>query len=378
LHIAFLTSEYPPLPSGGIGTSIQNLSRELVKQGHRVTVIGWGKKAEFDDEGVKVRCLEATRIPKMGWLINRLVAAHELNRMVREEGLDIVESPDWSGLSAGMKLDCPLVIRCHGTDTYFGKLQNYKPRWSVYLAEKMALRQAQSVVSVSRFTAETTQELFHLNKKIGVIPNGVNVNQFSLENLNLEENSLILYFSTLVRKKGLLELADIFSKLAAENSSVKLLLVGRDSPDLQTGSPSTWELFKKKITPDILKRVMYVGPKRPDEIVNFVHQSTVCVFPSFAETFGLAWTEAMACGKAVVASNIGWAKEIIEDGVSGILIHPTDHIAYVAAIRDLLDNPEKRRQMGENARIRVEQLFSIQRVAELSVEWYKTVINAQN
>ncbi len=377
MHIAFLTSEYPPLPSGGIGTSIQNLSRELVKQGHRVTVLGWGKKTEFEDHGVRVRFLEATRIPKMGWLINRIFAAHELNRMVHEEGLDIVEAPDWLGLSAGMKLDCPLVIRCNGSDTYFGSLLGYKPRWSIYQAEKMSLHQAQGVVSVSSFTAEITQKLFHLKKTIGVIPNGINLSQFSFDNSIQEEKSLILYFGTLVRKKGVLELAEIFSKVLSRNPSARLLLVGRDSIDRQTGI-STWTLFQRKLNPSSLKRIEYVGSKQPDEIASFIRLATVCVFPSFAETFGLAWIEAMACGKAVVASNIGWAKEIIEDGVSGILIHPTDHLAYADEICDLLANPEKRRLMGQKARNRVEQLFSIQRIAELSLEWYKEMINAQN
>ena len=82
MHISFLTTEYPPLPSGGIGTSIKNLAHALVNLGHRVTVIGWGPETEFDDDGVHVKFLGHTKIPKMGWFLNRKRAEKELNRLV--------------------------------------------------------------------------------------------------------------------------------------------------------------------------------------------------------------------------------------------------------------------------------------------------------
>jgi hypothetical protein len=72
MHVGFLTLEYPPLPTGGIGTSLRTLGRALVAQGHRVTVVGWGPKLETEDEGVRVRFLGDSAFPKMGWLLNRL------------------------------------------------------------------------------------------------------------------------------------------------------------------------------------------------------------------------------------------------------------------------------------------------------------------
>ncbi len=375
MHIAFLTSEYPPHKTGGIGTSIQNLARELVRQGYRVTVLGTGKQKEWVDNGVKIRFLEQTRMPKMGWFSNRLRIVHKINRMVANEGLDIVEAPDWTGLSAGMKVKCPLVVRCHGSDTYFGGLLGYHPRWSVYQAEKLALIQADGVAAVSRFAAVKTQESFNLSGEIQVIPNGINLEYFQPHHC-LEEDGLILYLGTLVRKKGVLDLAEIFSLLVARYPSARLVLVGRDSSDRQTGAKSTWELFQNVASPQALQRTKYLGAQPANEIVGFVQRATVCVSPSYAEAHPLSWIEAMACEKPVVASNIGWASEIIEDGVSGTLIHPTDHTAYADALINLLDNPEKRRNMGQKARERVERLFSIQKVAGLSLDWYKDVIAA--
>ncbi len=122
----------------------------------------------------------------------------------------------------------------------------------------------------------------------------------------------------------------------------------------------------------------YVGPQPYSDMRKWISKAAVCVFPSYAEALPLSWLEAMACSKAVVASNIGWASEIIESGVSGILIHPTDHLAYADTIINLLDNPDKQRKMGQSARERVERMFSIQRVTELSIDWYRSVINVYN
>jgi glycosyltransferase involved in cell wall biosynthesis len=379
MNIAYLTSEYPPYKTGGIGTSIQNLARELVCQGHQVTVLGNGEQKTWSDNGVNVRFLGQTKIPQMGWILNRLRMVHEINRIVVAEKLDIVEAPDWTGLSAGMKINCPLVVRCHGSDTYFGSLLGYRSRLSVYWAEALSLRQANQVVAVSRFAADETCKIFHLSRPIGVIPNGVDLKQFQPHSLNNKENELlILYFGTLVRKKGVLDLAKIFSIVVSRYPSARLILVGRDSADRQTKQPSTWELFKQEASEQAVNSTEYVGPQPSNEVVDFIHRAAICVFPSYAETFGLAWVEAMACGKPVVASSIGWAGEIIEDGVSGILIHPSQHAAYASAIIDLLEHSEKRKSMGQNARKRAEQLFSIQRTAELSLNWYKDVIDAQN
>ncbi len=230
MHIGFITNEYPPLPSGGIGTSIRNLGRALVQQGHRVTVVGWGQKIEFEDQGVKVRFLQETHTPKMGWLLNRNFAAHELNRMVREEGLDIVEAPDWGGLSAGMNLDCPLVICCNGSDTYFGSLLGYRPRLSVWLAEWLGLHRANGIIGVSKFTANKTQRIFHIASPFQVIPNSIDLNLYPKE-FGKTEDDLILYFGTLVRKKGVLDLATIFSKIVEKNEFAHMLLIGRDTND---------------------------------------------------------------------------------------------------------------------------------------------------
>ena len=162
MHCGFLSTQYPPAQAGGIGSSIQSLAREMVREGHRVTVLGWGREQSFEDHQVRVRFLGETSIPRMGWLLNRRLVQSEIARLVREEDLRIVESPDWCGPSAGLRARCPLVVRCHGSDSYFARFEERRPRHSVALAERLALRSASSVAAVSAFTAKESRKIFDL------------------------------------------------------------------------------------------------------------------------------------------------------------------------------------------------------------------------
>ena len=375
MHISFLTSEYPPLRHAGIGTSIRNLARALVTSGHRVTVLGWGENAEFEDQGVRVRFFGDSTFPKMGWFLNRRSAQHELNRLVRDQKIDIVEAQDWCGLSAGMRLDCPLTIRCHGSATYFAHLLRERVRPSVRWAESLALKQADSVVAVSRFTAESTSQLFGLTRPVGVIPNGVDTSYFLPGRPEEVIPASILYLGTLVRKKGVLDLCQVFSKVVKECPEARLRLIGRDVPDTLTGSPSTWEVCHSSLSPEAAKRVEYLGLQPHEKVLDHIRQATLCVFPSYAEALPLAWLEAMACAKAVVAYDIGWAPEIIRSGVEGILVPQAGLDSLTEAIVALLHDGDRTRRMGKAARRRVELEFASHVVAASAVEYYGTVLN---
>lgn len=381
MHIGFLTTEYPPLPSGGIGTSIRNLARALVAMGHRVTVIGWGAATEFEDQGVKARFLSDTHLPKTGWFINRLRVQRELRRLVAKENLQIVEAPDWGGLSAGLQPGCPVVVRCHGSAVYFAHLLHEKVRPSVRLAERMVLTQADGVVAVSRFAADITAQLFGLKKSLGVIPNGIDLSQFEPgppEEIAPNTPNTLLYLGTLVRKKGVLDLCRAFSRVVEQFPEARLRLIGRDAADRQTGAPSVWALCREMLSLRARARVEYLGVRPYAEVQDYVRQAAVCVFPSHAEAMPLSWLEAMACVKPVVAYDIGWASEVVAHERTGLLVPLGDVEKLSAAIVRLLCDGALRNHFGAAGRRQVEAKFSAQAVAKQSVAWYRNVINEQN
>ena len=77
--------------------------------------------------------------------------------------------------------------------------------------------------------------------------------------------------------------------------------------------------------------------------------------------------------KAIVASNIGWANEVIDNQENGFLVSPTNHLEYANRITDLLENSKLQTQFGYAARKKVLERFSIEIVAKQSISFYKTV-----
>jgi len=391
LHLVFLTPEYPPLPSGGIGVFVRALARLLTAQGHTVTVLGWkdGDARSWEDAGVRVRFLAASRLPGCGWLLNRWRAQQFIRRLVLSEGVDLVEAPDWCGPSAGMRFPCPVVIRCHGSATYFGHLLHERVRFRVRLAERLALRQAASVAAVSRFCADTTAALFGRpptelasatptslpSKTIRVIYNGVDTTRLHVARETEREPGIILYFGTLVRKKGALDLPAIFNRVAASCPQARLRVIGRDNPDRGTGAASIWQQMQAAFSCEARQRVEYLGPLPHEALQAQIRCAAVCVFPSYAEALPLTWLEAMACGKAIAGYELPWAREAV-GADAGRLSPPGDTAALADILLGLLANQEVRAKLGVQARQRVEACFSEERMLAETLNWYAEVIKS--
>ena len=121
----------------------------------------------------------------------------------------------------------------------------------------------------------------------------------------------------------------------------------------------------------------YLGKIPYTEVQIHIKNAHVCTFPSFAETLGMVTIESMALQKPVVNTSIGWAQELINDGVNGFLVHPTETDFYVKRILKLFNNPLLCESMGKAARQQVEVNFDIVKNADINIEYYKnTIANA--
>ena len=171
-----------------------------------------------------------------------------------------------------------------------------------------------------------------------------------------------------------MELPLIFNKVIKENSTAKLILIGKDVPDIISGSTSTWEMMQNLFSEKALANTSYIGSVPYSEIKGYIEQASVCVFPSFAEALPVSWLEAMAMKKAIVASNIGWGKEVVEDGISGFLVHPTQYQLFAEKLNLLLKNDVLAKQLGGNARERIEMVFNIDKITAQNILFYKKTI----
>lgn len=381
MKIAFLTSEYPHPKtnfSAGIGTSIFNLCSGLMSQGHEVTIVLYGQDQDefFTENGISFYKIKNVKLKGFSWWLTQKKIQKLIVHLVDSNKVDIVEVADWTGISSNIKLNCPLVVKLHGSDTYFCHLDSRPVKIVNQLREKRALQKADAWSSVSQYVAEMTQKLFALKNDFQVIPNGIDLEKFTLnQSTGFENQQTILYFGSIIRKKGLLELPLIFNEVVKKNQQAKLVLVGRDTPDIITKNSSTWQMMQQLFDNQAKNKVSYLGSVSYDEIKKHIASSSICVFPSFAEALPVSWLEAMAMQKAIVASNIGWATEIIDEDIDGYLADPQNHKQYAEKINLLLQNDVLRAKMGQKAREKIEQKFSKEIVAQQNAAFYEKVLS---
>lgn len=378
MTIAFLTPEYPHAKtgsSGGIGTSIKNLAIGLLAQGFSVRVMVYGQNAEdvFDDNGIIVQQIRNLKLKGLSWWLTRKKLEYLINQLYAHQEIDLVEAPDWTGITSFIQpKKCPVVIRLHGSDTYFCHLDQRPVKWNNKFHERRALKKADGLLSVSQYTADVTNVIFRLHKEFTIIPNSIDINWFD-DNRNDCRNggNVILYFGSLIRKKGLLELPFIFNEVVKMSPCARLILIGMDVPDIVSGNASTWAMMQSLFTSAALQNVSYLGSVDYQDITEHIKTASLCVFPSFAEALPVSWIEAMAMQKPIVASNIGWANEVIEDGVEGFLVNPKDHLKYAQRILEVLENPKIQENFGVAARKKAVSKFSTEIVSKQSILFYK-------
>ncbi|WP_130734325.1 glycosyltransferase family 4 protein [Flavobacterium sp. J27] len=381
MHIAFLTPEYPHAKTkhaGGLGTSIKNLVAALVKENVTVSIFIYGQNCsqQFSENGVHFHLIEDKKYPFLKWFWYRMYLQNYINKACKENKINVIEAPDWTGITAFMSFVVPLIIRFHGSDTYFCQLEKRKQKWKNRLFETLAARKAKICIAPTHFAGKESARLLGVPMhKVHTIHYGLDLEQFKNETPAVYENGLILYIGTIIRKKGVFELPAIFNSIRKNHPEAKLILIGNDSGDIQTNSASTWELLQKQFHIDDLINVSYLGKIPYLEVQTYIKKANVCIFPTYAETLGMVTIESMALQKPVVNSNIGWAKELMEDGKSGFLVYPSNHLEFADKISMLLRDNQKVMTMGAFARSYVEANFDIQNIAKKNITLYKNVIS---
>jgi len=378
MKIAFLTPEYPHpelTRSGGLGTSIKNLAVRLVASGVKVTVfvVFQDQDEVYEDDFVKIISIEHKKHGFLGWYKERKRIQKIIQKEITKELISLVEAPDWTGISAFMKFSVPLVIRLNGSDGYFCKLDNRKQKFKNFVFEKIALKNADEIISASTFTGILTKNIFGLKNDIVTIHNSIDVDQFLPNNSEINIGQ-ILYFGTIIRKKGVLELAKAFNIVVEKSSNANLLLVGKDAIDVFTKT-STMQLFYDLLSPSARASVNHFQEVPYGEIKTYIHKANVVVLPSFAEAFPMTWLETLALEKPLVSSNIGWANELMVNNTTGFTVDPSNHEVFALKIIKLLENPKLCESFGKAGRLRVVENFSTQKTTNQNIEFYKSVIN---
>jgi colanic acid/amylovoran biosynthesis glycosyltransferase len=206
--------------------------------------------------------------------------------------------------------------------------------------------------------------------RLHVIHCGVDPGQFGMRD-HSGQGRRLLFVGRLSAVKGVLVLLHAMARLRRRFTDVVLTLVG-DGPD-RGRIERTVEALELK------EHVALLGYRSTEEVRELLVHADVFVLPSFAEGVPVVLMEAMASGVPVVASRIAGIPELVEDGVSGVLVPPANSDALARAITRLLEDPSLRRRLAERGRAVVEREFDIRReVAKMACLFEQTLRTGQD
>ena len=392
MHICFLLSAFHSTSVGGGAESyVSTLADALVEQGHRVSIIAFGQA----DHSKSQVCLTEVEKPNLHWFLYRgLPVARSLAMPVREiewsrriwsalaalhheHPVDVVETGETlvlQQLVSGRKP--PLVVRGHGNPLAIKRFGDMRANVGDRLGRRLQLagmRRAHAITAVSKFqAAELARELSLPIEAIRVIPNPISpvLLQEALEKPASEVSKpVVLYTGRIELNKGSLDLLRSVKRVAESFSEVEYVIAGG-----RHNSINDETLERALAAGDTREHVRVLGHVPWQQLAEWYRRATVFVMPSHYETFGISVIEAMAFGLPVVATNVGGLPEIVEDGVTGILVPPKDPDALAEAVIQLLRDPQLRRRLGQAARDRVVSEFRIERVVEQTLKVYETVL----
>ena len=175
-----------------------------------------------------------------------------------------------------------------------------------------------------------------------------------------------VFIGRLVRDKGINELVEAFERLNKEYPNTRLLLVGRQEPELDPLKPETI------VKIDNNKNIEAVGQQ--SDVRPWLAASDAFVFPSYREGFPNVVIEAGAMDLPSIVTDINGSREIIIEGKNGTIITPRDTDALYMAMKSFLEQPDKRTQMASNARPIVASRYEQSYVRTCLKEYYKEIL----
>lgn len=377
MKILMLTWEYPPRIVGGIARVVHDLSKRLIKDGHDVTVVTYrdGDTPYYeDDKGVKVYRVDNYMIRPnnfIDWILqlnfNMVAKASEI--IAKEGNFDVIHAHDWLVANSAKTLKhaygIPVVSTIHATES--GRNSGVHDETQRYIndTEWMLTYESTEVIVNSNYMKGHIQGLFGLPfDKINVIPNGINLNNFTGVERDYEfrrqyaadNEKIILYMGRLVYEKGIQHLISAMPKILNGYHDAKLLIAGKGGmiDDLRAQVEHM----------GIGNKVYFTGYLNAKQVQKMYKCADVAVFPSTYEPFGIVALEAMLAGVPTVVSDTGGLNEIIEHGVTGMKSYTGNANSIADSILTLLYDQQLCSIVSKNAKAKVKQEYNWNKIAQ--------------
>ena len=334
-----------------------HVAHELRRQGHAVTVwtVDRGEGlGRIQHDGLEVRYLptplpasSATKI--LGFLRVAPAAWRHWMSAWRDFRPDVLHVQCFGpnglyALALRKSRKTPLIVSTHG-ETFADDHDAFSHSLLLRSGLKYALRDADVVTGCSQMVLDDLSERFGSTKGV-VVPNGVELTSAKPAPglLSQAESPSVFALGRVERMKGFDLLIEAFARASVPPGTV--LTVGGDGSELA----SLRDLVRQR---DLSDRVSFLGNLSPSEVAHQMSTASLVVVPSRREAFGIVVLEAWRAGAPLIATSRGGPRDLVRDGVDGLVIDPEDTAALAGAITRVLAEPELARRLGKAGAERV-------------------------
>jgi len=392
VRVAILTREYPPEVYGGAGVHVEYLARELARL-DELTVHCWGAER---DGAVAHRSWDALDGDAPHLAALRAMSI-DLAMTAAVEGAELVHSHTWyanlAGHLAKLVYDVPHVATVHSLEPLRPwKAEQLGGGYALSsFCERTALEAADAVVAVSNgMRADVLAAYPAIDPdRVHVILNGIDADEYRPDRGTgvLVRHGVdpgrpsVVFVGRITRQKGVPHLLE--AARAFDPSAQLVLCAGApDTPEIAAEVERGVERLRAE-----RDGVIWLDQMLPKaEVIQLLSHATVFACPSIYEPLGIVNLEAMACEAAVVATATGGIVEVVQDGVTGLLvpfeaapgsIEPRDPAGFAAAIAErvnaLLADPGRAAAMGRAGRRRAVEAYDWAAIARQTSELYRSL-----
>lgn len=370
LRVCLVSQQLGEVKSG-VGVYTRNVARKLLADGHSVTLICPRERASTDIPGLRLELVsgKGTGTSHIRWLMLSRRFGRALRALRRQQKFHLVHFTD-----AREALFCPLrgIPAVGNMNDYYFAVAPRSPlvfkrdyvdwpiRWAYYntvrLLEQRALGKLTAVICNSHHTKDVLVEQYRLtSERLPVIYKSIDLSQYTFQPRRLEDgHPSVLFIGGNVQRKGLPTLVRAAPLVLQAFPGTRFVVVG----DNQNMSAMKTLCLQNGVE----ENFRFLGWRSHDQIQEQYRRATVFVMPSLIEAFGVVFLEAMASGVPVIGGDVGGTKELIQDGVNGLLVAPRDDETLARKILYLLQDEQGRQRLIQNGRetvghYRVEQML---------------------
>lgn len=386
MRVLHLTTEFPPIIYGGLGTATGGLVKALVKAGIEAAVFLFGPTAGSsygrftplvtgEATSRRRRSVGAT-IFEISWFLD-LDAIAAIATNWRPDVLHLHSFWIWPiAETLRRKLRIPLVYTVHSLDRAEYEIGAGPPQcvsqWDV---QQAVIYGADRIISLTNSERELLMDYCPgVNERIRVVGNGIEDTSRPRKDGRLNRKApLVLFSGRFVDRKGVRELIEAMEIVLTEAPKIKFVLAGG-----HRGCPG-WQM-EAWLLPESLYRyrsqIHFTGWLTPGQMAEWYRTADILVVPSWYEPFGMVVLEGMIHGLAVAASAVGGPAEILSDGRTGLLFPPRDPHALAKSILQLASDSNFRTRIAAAGAAAVRECWLWPQIVEKMRSVYEEAISA--